>query len=86
MPLDREELMRLREQLRSIDPVQRESATRRLISLVEASAPSLLLEALASDTAEVRDQALLLIERMAESGDPGFTHVAESVRGVGPGA
>lgn len=86
MALDREELLRLKGQLRSPDPAERESALLRLIALVETSAPALLTEALASDSAEVRDQALLLIERMAESGDPGFTQVAESVRGVGPGA
>lgn len=86
MVLDREELVRLRRQLRSADPEQRASAIRRMIGLVEASAPALLVEALASDSAEVRDQALVLLERMAESGDPGLRQVVEAVRGIGPGA
>lgn len=86
MILDRDELLGLREELRSSDASRREGAARRLLSLVETSAPALLIEALASDSAEVRDQALLLLERMAESGDVALRQVVAAVRGEGPGA
>jgi len=86
MMLDKDELLGLREELRSSDLSRREGAVRRLLSLVETSAPAVLIEALASDSAEVRDQALLLLERMAESGDPALRQVVAAVRGEGPGA
>lgn len=86
MTLDRDELLRLKDDLHSDDPVRHEGAVCRLLSLVEATAPSMLVEALASDSTDVREQALQLLERMAESGDPTLEHVATAVRGVGPGA
>lgn len=86
MPLDPDELRRLREELRSAEPARRESAVRRLLALVEARAPGVLLEALGSDSPEVREHALELLERMAESGEPTLEHIVSSVRGVGPGA
>lgn len=86
MPLDPDELRRLREELRSAEPARRESAVRRLLALVEARAPGVLLEALVSDSPEVREHALELLESMAESGEPTLEHIVSSVRGVGPGA
>lgn len=86
MALDPIELRRLREELRSAEPARRESAVRRLLAMVEASAPNVLLEALASESPEVRDQALDLLERMADSGDSTLEHIVSAVRGVGPGA
>lgn len=86
MLLDAEELRRLQEELASAEPARRESAVRRIAAMMEASAPELLIEALASDTREVRDHALRLLEGMAASGDPALQRVADAVRGVGPGA
>ena len=86
MVLDPDELRRLRDELRSDDASRREGAVRRIAAMVEASAPRVLIEALASDSAEVRDQALVMLERMAESGDPLLQQVVAGVRGLGPGA
>lgn len=86
MPLDPDELRRLRDELRSAEPARRESAVRRLLAMVEASAPGVLVEALESESPEVREQALNLLERMAESGDETLEHIVAAVRGVGPGA
>lgn len=86
MPLDAEELRRLREELAAVEPARRESAVRRIAAMMEASAPQVLVEALASDSREVRDQALALLERMAASDDPALQRVAAAVRGIGSGA
>jgi HEAT repeat protein len=86
MVLDPDELRRLREELRDTDPSRRESAVRRLLAMMEASAPTVLVEALGSESAGVREQALGLLEKMAESGDPVLQQVVAAVRGVGPGA
>lgn len=83
---DQEEMLRLREDLRSDDPERRGGAVRRLQSMVQAKAPTLLLEALESDSVEVREQALVLLARMAESDDPTLQQVVTAVRGAGPGA
>lgn len=86
MVLDPDELRRLRDELRSMEPARRESAVRRLLAMVEASAPAVLLEALASDSPEVREQALQLLDRMADAEDVTLEHIVAAVRGVGPGA
>lgn len=86
MSLDPEELRRLRSQLQTGDAAARESAVRRLAAMVQASAPDVLVEALASDSVEVRRHALELLEQMAESDDPTLARIVAAVRGVGQGA
>lgn len=86
MSLDPAELRRLREELQSADPARKESAVRRLTAMVHASAPGVLLDALGSDSVEVRQQASQLLDRMAESGDPSLEAVVTTIRGFGAGA
>lgn len=63
---DAEELRRLREGLRSEDPVVRDEARMRLLPLLDAGARAILAEAVASDSAEVRARAEALLAELDE--------------------
>jgi hypothetical protein len=80
MSLDAAELRHLRAELRSPDSGRRAAVVAELMRVIGPGAATLLAEALASESPEVRAQADALLERMAASGDPALERAADAAR------
>lgn len=66
MPLDADDLSRLRVDLRSEDPEVRVAAVERASAAIDATVMSIVSQALLSENPEVREKAVELIDHMAE--------------------
>lgn len=69
MPLDAEDLKRLKTDLRSNDPDVRAAAVSRASEAIDATVMSIVSQALLSENPEVRERAVALIDHMAELAD-----------------
>lgn len=66
MPLDADDLRRLKLELRSDDADVRAAAVERASAAIDATVMSIVSQALLSENPEVREKAVELIDHMAE--------------------
>ncbi len=66
MPLDADDLRRLKVDLRSDDPDVRAAAVERASAAIDATVMSIVSQALLSENPDVRARAIELIDHMAE--------------------
>jgi len=66
MPLDADDLRRLKDDLRSEDPVVRAEAMTRAAEAIDATVVSVVAQALLSENPEVRERAVALLDTLAD--------------------